>query len=181
MIYIFDSSDKRLPSINSGCRKVVFYRLRPLAALFIIICLVLLQGCSGISIKQQGEPLPGSAPEAWIAVYRGPLDHLKALRAGQCPMYPSCSGYAREAISRYGPLWGWFITCDRLIRCGGDTLDFAPKVPVNGKWKYYDPLSANAFWFDGQDAFAAGGNSTETDAPEVQWLLKKQHTGPNTR
>jgi len=61
-------------------------------------------------------------------------------------MYPSCSEYSRSALRKHGPVLGWFMACDRLIRCGRNELDYAPKIPVNGKWRYFDPLSANDFW-----------------------------------
>lgn len=32
-----------------------------------------------------------------IAVYEGPLNRLEAVRRGECPMYPSCSQYSKEA------------------------------------------------------------------------------------
>lgn len=34
-----------------------------------------------------------------------------------CRFYPSCSGYAEEAIIKYGALKGIFLTFKRLIKC----------------------------------------------------------------
>lgn len=34
-----------------------------------------------------------------------------------CNFSPSCSHYAKEAISKYGPLWGSLMAADRLMRC----------------------------------------------------------------
>ncbi|MFW6011504.1 MAG: membrane protein insertion efficiency factor YidD [Desulfosalsimonas sp.] len=119
----------------------------------ILLCLVLV-GAPGCAFNKGLLPGPESDTgplSLIIAVYQGPLDHLNAVRTGQCPMHPSCSHYAQAAAQKHGPVIGTMLACDRLIRCGRSELDYAPKVPVNGKWRYYDPLSANDFWFSGNN------------------------------
>ena len=34
-----------------------------------------------------------------------------------CKFYPSCSSYAAEAVKRYGPAKGLWMTATRLLRC----------------------------------------------------------------
>jgi putative membrane protein insertion efficiency factor len=34
-----------------------------------------------------------------------------------CRFYPSCSEYAIDAVSRYGPLKGSYLALRRLLRC----------------------------------------------------------------
>jgi putative component of membrane protein insertase Oxa1/YidC/SpoIIIJ protein YidD len=82
-----------------------------------------------------------------IRFYQGPLNHLSAVRRGECPMAPSCSEYARLAIAAHGPWIGWMMAHDRLLRCGRDEAATAPRVLVNGRWKIYDPPAANDFWW----------------------------------
>lgn len=65
----------------------------------------------------------------------------------RCPMYPSCSHYATQAIKRHGKILGWLLTADRLLRCGRDETRRVPKVMVNGNQRAYDPLEANTFWW----------------------------------
>ena len=79
-----------------------------------------------------------------IAFYRGPLNHLHAVRFGSCPMHPTCSEYARRAVAAYGPVQGWVMAMDRLLRCGRDEIGLAPIIYINGKPRSYDPLPANA-------------------------------------
>jgi putative component of membrane protein insertase Oxa1/YidC/SpoIIIJ protein YidD len=81
---------------------------------------------------------------AVVNIYTGPLNHLSAVRRGVCPMHPSCSQYSRQAVARYGPVTGWIMTMDRLLRCGRDELATAPRVFVDGDWKYFDPVEWNA-------------------------------------
>jgi putative membrane protein insertion efficiency factor len=35
----------------------------------------------------------------------------------QCRFYPSCSEYAKQAISRYGSLKGLFLSLKRILKC----------------------------------------------------------------
>ena len=92
-----------------------------------------------------------------VRFYRGPLDHLSAVRTGECPMYPSDSQYSLESLQKHGIFTGWIMSLDRLMRCGRDETRLSPRIRVNGKWKYYDPVEKNDFWWH---------NSTEKTATD---------------
>ena len=67
----------------------------------------------------------------------------------RCPMSPSCSQYAVEAIRTYGPWRGIVLTSDRLLRCGRE--DDYPLIRQRGEFHYgefhyYDPLGENVIW-----------------------------------
>lgn len=66
----------------------------------------------------------------------------------RCPMHPSCSRYASEAVNREGIIKGWVLACDRLLRCGRNETRLSAPISVNGVRLTYDPLSANTFWWD---------------------------------
>ena len=92
---------------------------------------------------------PAVSPfSAVISFYRGPLDHLGSVRHGECPMIPSCSEYAAQAVAAHGEILGWIIACDRLMRCGRDELQLSKSIYVDGKLKTDDPLAANDFWWN---------------------------------
>jgi len=93
----------------------------------------------------------GSWYDAVIGFYRGPLNHLSAVRRGVCPMHPSCSEYSRQAVARHGFVVGWAMTMDRLLRCGRDEVDRSPRIWADGQWKVYDPVDRNDFWWSDAD------------------------------
>ena len=51
---------------------------------------------------------------ALIQVYRYALSPFLGQR---CRFYPSCSAYAAEALTRYGPLRGSWLAIKRVLRC----------------------------------------------------------------
>jgi uncharacterized protein len=63
---------------------------------------------------------------AGISVYR---HTLAGVVGGQCRFYPSCSEYARDAITRYGALRGVGLAAWRIARCGPFTRGGVDHVP----------------------------------------------------
>jgi putative component of membrane protein insertase Oxa1/YidC/SpoIIIJ protein YidD len=72
--------------------------------------------------------------------------YLSGADGQRCPMHPSCSGYALQAIQRHGGIMGWIMTCDRLMRCGRDELRTSPSVMTPSGVRCHDPLDNNDFW-----------------------------------
>lgn len=73
--------------------------------------------------------------------------YLSRSDGDRCPMYPSCSAYARQAFKTHGPIKGWILTTDRLLRCGHDEVDLSDRIRINGKYVTPDPLNNNDFLF----------------------------------
>lgn len=44
-------------------------------------------------------------------------DMISSSQGNVCNFSPSCSHFAKTAISKYGPLWGSLMAADRLMRC----------------------------------------------------------------
>jgi uncharacterized protein len=113
-----------------------------------LVTLFFLLSCAH-SEGTKGEPPRSFNPlKAMIDFYQGPLNHCSAVRTGECPMYPSCSEYSKEAFEKYGFFLGGMIASDRLMRCGRDEVRLAPRIYVDGKMKFYDPLKYNTSWWD---------------------------------
>ena len=65
----------------------------------------------------------------------------------RCPLYPSCSAYSKEAFSKHGPLLGWIMTSDRLMRCGRDEVKQGGAVRVGRSVLTADSVASNDFWW----------------------------------
>ncbi len=55
---------------------------------------------------------------------------LSPLKPPSCRFYPTCSHYGLEAIERFGPIRGGYLTVKRLLKChpfhpGG--FDYVPE------------------------------------------------------
>lgn len=61
-----------------------------------------------------------------------------------CNFSPSCSHFAKEAIERYGIIWGSLMATDRLQRCNPWALRSVDKYYTGFKdRKIYDPVKDN--------------------------------------
>jgi putative component of membrane protein insertase Oxa1/YidC/SpoIIIJ protein YidD len=139
----------RMSPPRSELRYILHYSKRPywVKMTFIVLLSCAFFGCAHSSKERPTETgfIENSSPI--FSFYRGPLNHLSAVRRGECPMTPSCSEYARQAFEKHGPIVGWIITMDRLLRCGRDEVVLAQQKMIDGKWKAFDPVENNDFWW----------------------------------
>jgi putative membrane protein insertion efficiency factor len=49
-----------------------------------------------------------------VIIYRR---FISPLLPPACRFYPTCSAYALEALDRYGPLKGMFLSIKRILKC----------------------------------------------------------------
>ena len=86
-----------------------------------------------------------ATPGTWfVSFYRA---HISPVDGDRCPSVPSCSSYCNMAINKHGFLIGWMMTVDRLIHEGEAETAVSPTVLSEGKWKIYDPVENNDFWW----------------------------------
>lgn len=64
----------------------------------------------------------------------------------RCPLYPTCSDYARQALRRHGAVMGTLMTVDRLVQ-EPEIHARAPRIRVHGHLRGYDPIEAGDFWW----------------------------------
>jgi putative component of membrane protein insertase Oxa1/YidC/SpoIIIJ protein YidD len=79
-----------------------------------------------------------------IKFYR---NYISGADGNRCPMYPSCSQYCMEALTKHGTFLGWIMCSDRLMRCGRDETKVSPQVLINGEKLSFDPVNNNDFWW----------------------------------
>jgi putative component of membrane protein insertase Oxa1/YidC/SpoIIIJ protein YidD len=103
--------------------------------LVVLLCALTIAACAHTSERKTESIVStnNALYEGILKIYTGPLNRLKSVRRGECPMYPSCSEYSRQDITRYGFAKGWVMTMDRLMRCGRDEAFTAPRILINGK------------------------------------------------
>jgi len=65
----------------------------------------------------------------------------------RCMMYPTCSQYGYLAFKKHGPIIGFFMTADRLMRDNISVGEFYPIIPIYGTFRFYDPVEDNDFWW----------------------------------
>ena len=116
-------------------------KTRCLAALF-----VLFAGTAWAGPQASG---PSPAEES-MPVLAAPLRFFQRYLSGadghRCPMTPSCSSYALQAVERHGSIKGWIMASDRLMRCGRDELKLSPPVMTRDGIRSQDPLVNNDVW-----------------------------------
>jgi putative component of membrane protein insertase Oxa1/YidC/SpoIIIJ protein YidD len=72
--------------------------------------------------------------------------YISSVDGDRCPMHPTCSAYSLQVIKKHGFFIGFMMTADRLIHEGSE-MDYAPLVKVGDRYKFYDPVSNNDFWW----------------------------------
>ncbi len=115
---------------------------------FVLVIMGAMLGCTGTG-KCPASDLSVSAlsDEKKSSLLRFYQVHLSPSDGDRCPMYPTCSAYAVQSVTKHGWIIGWIMTCDRLIRCGRDETRLAPRFKKNGKIYTVDPVEGNDFWW----------------------------------
>jgi putative membrane protein insertion efficiency factor len=119
--------------------------------IFLILALMIAPVSSEDRSKPGPPPVPdeetqGAGENGFLAPVYGYQKHLSPVLGGKCPMHPSCSRYCVDAVKKHGPVLGWIMTCDRLMRCGRDEVDESRSLRINGSLLCEDPVANNDFW-----------------------------------
>jgi putative component of membrane protein insertase Oxa1/YidC/SpoIIIJ protein YidD len=114
--------------------------------LLLFLLLFLLPG----SVPAQPTDPPPQGENQAAPILAAPIHFFRHYLSGadghRCPMSPSCSGYALQAMQRHGALKGWIMTCDRLLRCGRDELKRCSSVMTRQGPRCRDTVDANDIW-----------------------------------
>ncbi len=91
-------------------------------------------------------PAGGPAGLPLIALIRAYQAWLSPVYGDRCPMTPSCSHYAVDAIRKHGPIVGIVMTSGRLMH-EADERKVAPIRKTGERYLFFDPVENNDFWF----------------------------------
>ena len=73
-------------------------------------------------------------------IYQNSLESLNFVRKGRCTMYPSCSSFGKKAFETHDFFKAYYLTCERLIRCGRDSTEKLKIINTDSGLRYFDPL-----------------------------------------
>lgn len=103
------------------------------------------KGSSGPSgPADNGRGSSGNLAIGFLSFYQ---EHVSAVDGDRCPSLPSCATYSVNAMKKHGFFVGWVMTVDRLIHEGREEAFVSPMVLSEGRWKLYDPVENNDFWW----------------------------------
>jgi len=85
---------------------------------------------------------------------------ISPVRGSRCPMYPSCSQYAKKAFHVLPWYEAYPASFERLLRCGHE-LHLYRKVMINRVFRWYDPVIVNGKkhydeYFEKRELFGTG-------------------------
>ena len=101
-----------------------------------VLALIATLTTTGSAVEQDLGEFLASPAELALSIYKR---FISPAKGSACPMEPSDSTYASQAIRRYGIFWGSLMTADRLHRCGHDGDRYAIVRTARGL-KYFDPV-----------------------------------------
>lgn len=151
----FDTTQNRDLFIRSACSLNIITTKEPAITGATSSLSNQLQTCSSLwDLKIQKECLPSKgetqiavsgAPGRWmIQFYRSQISPAIGQR---CALTPSCSEYARQALSQYGIL-GLSMYGDRAVREPDVVAAHLSPVKINGHRKFEDSLEDHTRWFN---------------------------------
>jgi len=80
----------------------------------------------------------GEGKNSFLNLYQKWISPVKG--ESKCPMYPSCSQYAKIAFLVLPWYEAYTKSCERLLRCGKE-LYLYPTIRINGEIRWYDPIA----------------------------------------
>jgi hypothetical protein len=133
----------------AGVRDASMGKAKRLTSTLLLLGLLIL-GSDGEASAQTSPPheeTAGLNPALWLVnLYR---NHISPLDGDRCPSLPTCSSYSVQAMEKHGLFLGWMMTVDRLLHEGQEETKVSPVVYHEGKWKVFDPVQNNDFWWYG--------------------------------
>jgi putative component of membrane protein insertase Oxa1/YidC/SpoIIIJ protein YidD len=140
-----------------------------IAVLVILLHAIVIRSQDIDSLPAVSGITPEKSPAFFLDFYQRHLSHL---RGSHCPMYPSCSEYAREVVERYSTLQAYPLICDRLLRCGHDFNTYADTI-IKQQRRWIDlPYPPTESAVDERNSRRENDNNTN-NVNEADFLYRK--------
>lgn len=98
---------------------------------------------------QSSQKTPADHSAAELSILRYGIgffqNYISPVDGPRCPMTPTCSTYALQALHRHGPTLAIMLTVDRLLH-ENNPLEHKHPIPGPDRIRYRDPLENNDFW-----------------------------------
>lgn len=129
-----------------------FYQKANLSTVFFLAVIICCASCAHENrLIMENNSVLNSRADNPVNFFIYPVEfyrkYISTVAGSRCSMYPSCSKYSIDALKKHGPVVGYIMTCDRLMRCGRDEVRLSSPVWINGKRRCYDPVRNNDFWW----------------------------------
>lgn len=129
-----------------------FYQKAKLLTVFFLAVIICCAACAHKNrLIMENNSVSNSKADNPVNLFIYPIEfyrkYISTVAGSRCPMYPSCSKYSIDTLKKHGPVVGYVMTCDRLMRCGRDEVRLSSPVWINGKRRCYDPVRNNDFWW----------------------------------
>ncbi len=93
---------------------------------------------------QQNASTPGIVFDFYVHLFQ---KYISPVDGDRCQMSPSCSQFCRRCLKKHGGLLGFIMCADRLMRDNSSAHRHYPSLIKKDRLYYYDPITANDFWF----------------------------------
>ncbi|MGE4520775.1 MAG: membrane protein insertion efficiency factor YidD [Desulfobacteraceae bacterium] len=104
---------------------------------FKFIIFFLISGCAS---NFENQFTHKSYPSEIIGIYQNSLESLNFVRKGRCQMHPNCSSFGRQAFEKHSFFKAYYLTCERLVRCGRDSGEKLKIIQTDSGLKFNDPV-----------------------------------------
>lgn len=106
---------------------------------------------NGSEVEEKSEMPPSLPGRLLMQGVKTFTKYISPVDGDRCPMYPTCAAYSLQVIKKHGFFIGFMMTADRLIHESNE-MDYVPLVKVGDRYRFYDPVSNNDFWWYGKKA-----------------------------
>jgi hypothetical protein len=140
--------DTRIQNFPGHARGASMGKAERLISTFLVLGLLILGSCCRVLAEPPSPPDETRSFNPALLLVNLYRNHISPLDGDRCPSVPTCSSYGVQAMEKHGLFLGWMMTVDRLLHEGQEEAKVSPVVYFEGKWRIFDPVQNNDFWWN---------------------------------